>query len=403
MHPSFEVTWHDKLWKVKFGEERSSGPFGCRIFWALGYPTDILDYTPEIKVSWDRRILTKFNSRQLNGMKVSLLGLPIGTQRLNPYFDPFDYIQYAVLKDGAKVSSPELRAALFHVTDGEPVPKHPEKNKSLFDKKFESRIDYLVMKAASVVSKEKDDSAQVGNWDFNGQDHPKLREVRAMGLLDAWLDNWDVRWGNTRLYLESRDDGTYRLEHKVSDLGALFGNSAGMLRQVHGRWKQGPYQNVPNDYTWSFTHHQAAGKTTVPISNYMPASKIRPFYEMNIDDARWMARRIAQLTETQIKSALIAAGYDAATARLLLEKLVSRRDKMIKDLGLDGEIAILRPQGVNKHISYNPAVDGPFEVSVASGAKCRSPYSGEFVVANGNLHRPTGVKQAGLLSAGAGP
>ena len=54
-------------------------------------------------------------------------------------------------------------------------------------------------------------------------------------------------------------------------------------------------------------------------------------------DARWMARLIGQLRVEQIEAALAASGYDAATIRLYTQKLVSRRNHMIEDLGLASE------------------------------------------------------------------
>lgn len=408
IHPSFEVTWHDTKWKVKFDQERSSEPFASRIWWALGYPAEIVDYTPEVKIRWDRRILSQFNSRRHNTMHVKFIGIPITTVHQNAYYDPFDYIQYAALKDGSRIEPQQLRDQLFPIAPGHSRPKHPELKDALYDTAFEGRIDYLVMKDAGISSKEAGDAQEVGFWDYNYLDHPKLREVRAMAVLDAWLDNWDIRWGNNRLELIEEKDGSYRLEHVVSDLGAAFGNSAGMLHTVSGRWKKGLYQNAPNDYEWACTHPQAAGKTSVPIRDYMPIAKTQPFYEMNLDDARWMARLIGQLTENQIKEALIGAGFDAAEARLLLEKLVARRDQMMKDFGLTGEIALLRPEGVNRRLSYDPAADGPFAVSLAPGVdlprsaskdetggpvavslgsmrEIAARNSGEYVVVNGKL------------------
>jgi hypothetical protein len=117
----------------------------------------------------------------------------------------------------------------------------------------------------------------------------------------------------------------------------------------------------------------------------MPTTKIAPFYEMNIDDARWMARLIGQLTEEQLKQALIGAGYDVARARFLLEKLVSRRDQMIKDIGLEGEIALLRPNGVNRRLSYDPSVDGPFESFLPEGRRVTAQNTGLYVIVKGVL------------------
>jgi len=98
-----------------------------------------------------------------------------------------------------------------------------------------------------------------------------------------------------------------------------------------------------------------------------------------------MARLIAQLSEPQIKSALIGAGYEAPVARLILEKLVARRDQMLRDFGLSGEIKPLRATGADKRFSYDPQSDGPFVVTTASGERAAARNTGKYVVRNGFL------------------
>jgi len=97
---------------------------------------------------------------------------------------------------------------------------------------------------------------------------------------------------------------------------------------------------------------------------------------MTLDDARWMARLIGQLTERQIIAALVASGYDSAEVRLYTEKLISRRDRMVTDLGLGGEIPPLRPGGSNRKFSYDPAVDGPVAITVPGLGEVKAPASG---------------------------
>jgi len=385
-HPSFEIDWHDSKWKVKFDEEQSSGPFASRVFWALGFPVDIYDFAPIVKVHWDKRILTSFNSRQPNTMQVKFARIPITTLKANKYYDPFNYIGYAVLKDGSQITPMQLRERCFTAAAGEALPARPELDNALYNKAFGDTIDYVVLRNASVTTKEQAEGVEeIGYWGYNCLDHAKLREVRGMAVLNAWLDNWDTRWANNRLYLVDTKGGVPQLKLVVSDLGALFGNSSGMVRRVHGKLKLNVYQNAPNDFSWSFTHPQAQGKTTVPIHDFMPDTKTEPFYEMNMDDARWMARLIAQLSEPQIKSALIGAGYEAPVARLILEKLVARRDQMLRDFGLSGEIKPLRATGADKRFSYDPQSDGPFVVTTASGERAAARNTGKYVVRNGFL------------------
>jgi hypothetical protein len=119
--------------------------------------------------------------------------------------------------------------------------------------------------------------------------------------------------------------------------------------------------------------------TPFRVEHFKPTVPTPAFAAMTIDDARWMARLIGQLTENQLRSALIASGYDNAEARLYLEKLISRRDRMIRDLRLENEIPLLRTTGANRNFSYNPSVDGPFE-AVINGSKVVARESATVIV-----------------------
>jgi len=55
-----------------------------------------------------------------------------------------------------------------------------------------------------------------------------------------------------------------------------------------------------------------------------------------------MARLIAQLTETQIREALAASGFNTDEVEIYAEKLMSRRDQLIRDCKLEGDIPLLR-------------------------------------------------------------
>jgi hypothetical protein len=105
---------------------------------------------------------------------------------------------------------------------------------------------------------------------------------------------------------------------------------------------------------------------------------------MTIDDARWMARLIAQLTEEQIVQALIASGFDAAEVKIYTEKLASRRDWMLRDLGLDTEFAMLRPRGPDLTLTYNPHREAIPETRLKDGRHVAARRS-LLVVENGRV------------------
>jgi hypothetical protein len=210
--------------------------------------------------------------------------------------------------------------------------------------------------------------------------------VRGMAIVHGWVDNWDIRPDNGHIRILKQGDGPSRLEHAVTDTGALFGNSSGFVRLNNGGIRSGLFQDSPNAFTWVYTHPQRPGRTTVPIANYMPISKTWPFYWMNMDDARWMARMMCQLTENQIKQSFIGSAYDAATARILLEKLASRRDHLVRDLGLESEIPLWRPNGEDRKLTYDPLKDGPFEAKLNDGATVTARVDPQRYILNGKLH-----------------
>ena len=111
----------------------------------------------------------------------------------------------------------------------------------------------------------------------------------------------------------------------------------------------------------------------------------RAFREMTVDDARWMARLIAQLTEDQIEQALIASGFDSAEVRLYTEKLICRRDRMIVDLELDDEIAPLRPNGAVRALDYDPQRHGPVRAMLPDGSVVTPIVTSDQIVRAGRI------------------
>jgi hypothetical protein len=157
-----------------------------------------------------------------------------------------------------------------------------------------------------------------------------------------------------------RDTDDVQLQHFFSDLGGGMGAGTGLFS---------PRGENPNDFAWTFTSPEIVrgpGRMTTPfrIQHFKPTVPTQAFAAMTADDARWMARLIGQLTENQLRAALIASGYDNAEARLYLEKLISRRDQMIRDLQLQDEIPLLHPTSPSRDFSYNPTTDGPFSAKV---------------------------------------
>ena len=354
--------------KIKFGEINSE-PFTARIFYALGYHADPTDYALEIRVHYDRRMFREFNLRKPLTMWVAPLGIRLWSIQLQPHYDPFTFVTSAVFKDGRKVSGAELKQMLF-INPNQPDPQDSPEN---FRADVEVAIDYLVMPAANVQSRDAP-TESIGEWQFGGLGHENCRELRGLGLLAAWLSWFDSRTDNTKVRLV-RDSDNVQIEHFISDLGGGMGTGSGLFS---------PQGENPNDLTWTYTEPEIArgpGRMTTPfrIRHFKPMVPTPAFAAMTTDDARWMARLIGQLTENQLREALIGSGYDNAEARLYLEKLISRRDEMIRDLKLENEIPLLRPGSQDHAFNYYPQSDGSFTVTAHDGTQISARESSDIV------------------------
>jgi hypothetical protein len=373
--PGFEVHGGGRDYKIKLAEFNSE-PFTARIFDALGYPVDPTDFALEIKFRYDRRFFREFNLRQPLTMRLRPLGIPLGSLELQPYYDPFQFVNRAVFKDGRAISGQELKRRLLV----DPQRSHPEENPENFRADLESQLDYLVVGPAN-VQLEDEPLDSIGMWDFSGLGHEDRRELRGAGLLAAWLGWFDSRFDNTRLRALHQEGGL-KLLFFITDLGSGMGGGNGWF-QRHGE--------DPNAFEWTFTSPEIVrgpGRMTTPfrVKHFRTIVPTRAFQKMTVNDARWMARLIAQLSESQIAAALIASGYDSAEARLYLEKLLSRRDQMLRDLGLDAELPLLRKAGADRHLTYDPTPANLFQAQLPSGQVATARAS-SGIVRDGQLIR----------------
>ena len=369
-NPGFKLKHGGLELKAKFGEQHSE-PFNVRIFHALGYNAEQTDYASSLRIKYDRRLFREFNLHKELKLRFYAWGfIPSGHVSVQRYHEPFRFITAAVLKDGRRMTGAEFKRRLLR----EPERARAEEDVASFDAAFEEQVDYLVTGPANVQVREAG-VQNLGPWELGGLGHERLRELRGMALLGAWLGWVDVRFDNMRLKLVG-SEGAPEVKHFISDLGGGVGKGVGFFS-----W----HPEQPNLFDWTFTKPrriQGPGRMTIPfrIVNYRPVDSAPAFEEMTWDDARWMARMIGQLTEEQIVQGLVAAGWDSSSVRLLTEKLVNRRDQMIKDLELVDEVPLLRPSGVSRNFSYDPAADGPVTITLPTGQKIAASVGEQRIV-----------------------
>ena len=386
--PGFSMKCSERTIKVKFGEnedqKRDTEVALTRLFGALGYHVEPSDYAPRIRIRYDRRLLLEFNSRKSLDITYTVLGfIPVFHQIVQTQHDPFRYIRSAVMKNGTVLSAEDLARVLIRpeilARSARASKKHPKGTSADHYQQdaaaFERGLDHLVMNEANVQSRGAG-GHNIGPWSWDRLGHSERRELRGVALVFAWTNCFDVRWDNNRL----KGDGA-GIRHVISDLGNGLGRADNYKVNAQG---------LVNDFPWTFTEapvvdRRGRERKSFRIVSYQPVFGNHAFRDMTVDDARWMARVIAQLTESQIQQALIAAGYTSAEVRLYTEKLVSRRDRMIRDLGLAKEIPLLRPRGVERALDYDPGKDGPVEVRTADGTALHPLESRDLVVRGGRV------------------
>lgn len=368
--PGFDMRCGKTKYKIRFGPEVHTGPFASRIFWALGFNVPVFDYVAAPRIAYDRRLLSEFNSRASMHMDITTLGVRVYRYDFQKHFDPLDFIEEAVLKDGQHVKGQELRSRLYK----RPNVKNPELESGNFQESFEPLIDHLVMKHASVGPKAKNED-EIGGWDWNALDYPERREFRAAGLVAGWLNWYDERWDNNKVILVDTDNEPL-LKHAITDVGSCLGDARGI------GWYSG---GDVNGFPWRFIEPRTRGASFGNIGlvrDYSGFDRNEAFRNLDTDDAKWITRQIAQLTEEQIKQALIVSGFSGAETKMFLEKLLYRRDNLIRVYNLQNEFPLLRPK-------LNPdgfAFDWNFTeepMLTRAGDKTVAPPEGGLVIRKG--------------------
>jgi hypothetical protein len=191
---------------------------------------------------------------------------------------------------------------------------------ALQDVQFDSSgRGYLVVEEASLELRGKaanGDSLKAGLFTKEGSGRADRREYRALGLLSALMADRDTKASNSDLRLIPKEDGSYKIGFSLSEMGAtLAGNVFG--------------KSNANE----FNPNLVSKVTATSVETTYATAHWQPIYgKITMDDARWLTRRLAQLTPEQIHKAAIISGATPAESKLFEDKLLRRRDQLVASL-----------------------------------------------------------------------
>lgn len=140
------------------------------------------------------------------------------------------------------------------------------------------------------------------NWSIDKNPFVGTRELSGLKILMTMISNWDLDPANLQVLRARNRDGTTELRYAVTDLGASFGHLED-VRFPHSllsmypwtNWNLHDYQEQRfiegvKDGQLKLHYRGEAGFRTVPL-----------------EDARWFAGLVSQLTPQQIRAAFEAA------------------------------------------------------------------------------------------------
>jgi hypothetical protein len=133
---------------------------------------------------------------------------------------------------------------------------------------------------------------KLGNWDWFDNPFVNKRELNGLRVMMSFLNNWDLKTINNAIY-EVNGERRY----VVSDAGTTFGNTGGVMSRS---------KSDPKEYADS----KFIGKSEPGFVDFVQNGKMQEVTKhIPRADAKWLAQRLSQLSEEQIRDCFRAGGY----------------------------------------------------------------------------------------------
>ncbi|NOZ20369.1 MAG: hypothetical protein GXP25_04690 [Planctomycetes bacterium] len=178
----------------------------------------------------------------------------------------------------------------------------------------------------------------LGPWPF--KDNRDLREMRALKLASAWINNTDIKelnslmtWqdGKLKVYLIDFGNslGSHSIGPKMPGAGWEYRFDVDeMFRQVLTLGLCGkPFCKDKKPFS------KAVGLFDADFDpqKWKPNYPVFPFRDLTADDAKWMTRRIAAFTDEQIRAAVSAGKYSRKEDADYIADVLNKRRDVIRD------------------------------------------------------------------------
>lgn len=270
---AFDPQGNKVKYKLKFGAELHSDPTIAAMVMTLGFPADMTRYVRDVKVIFSKK---------------------------NTFTELKREWEVYYLRDSAKAG---YKIEQFIKSSG-----------------VTAEGDFYVIFKDGLIELKPEGVERIGGWSWKDNGHSSLREVRGLIMVQMWMDQTDMKeFDNNRLLLQKKADGRFERHHIIADLGHGFGHV---------------YFEKPELFSNTMVASNSSSQITM---QYRAFHAVSIKNKMTYADARWGAKLIASLSKEQISDAVNLGGWPQCVANILVEKLVLRRNDLIRNFELSGE------------------------------------------------------------------
>lgn len=209
---------------------------------------------------------------------------------------------------------------------------------------YDKKGPYIVAKYG-VMEPWQQTHARLNGWAYGKLGHDNLRAVRGLKLFNVWISNADMKEddNNALVLAPNGKEGDYNFFHIQSDIGLSLGGM--VAEKLDGFPDEAAFVNV-------------SSVSPSVIFNYWSASPNSLVGKVTWSDARWTVRLISQLQKWQIREAVQLGGFPKWAEDIYVEKLISRRNSLVKAFGLAKEIPLMEAQPEQQMAKHEDKLEG---------------------------------------------
>ena len=158
-----------------------------------------------------------------------------------------------------------------------------------------------------------------GEWKWKQNPFTGTPQLQGLKILMALINNWDLKDSNNVII---KDRGGDELRYVISDLGATFGHAS----TTPIIWRITRSRNNPEKYAKSDFLEKVKGDRVVLHFGGKNRGLMK---DIRIDDARWIASLLSQLSDQQLRDAFRAANYTPSQVNLLVSEVRERTNELV--------------------------------------------------------------------------